>query len=808
MRSLAFDLRDALRSFRHDRAYSLTVILTLALTIGATTAVFSIVNGVLLTPLAYRAPGRLVALREQWREVGNKPFEVNERHVDYWRAHARSFDSLAQYITRPANMTGRGEAAQVTIAHASGSLFDVLRTRAAIGRTLTVADEPEGAAPVITLTDASWRRRFGADPQIVGSAVVLDGTAYTIVGVLPAEFALPEPRANLPVDGVVALRLTAGWVGDHNNQAIGRLRDGVTLDRARAELDVLQGQVSVIATKEAHEPVTLTAAVTPLTEHIVGRARRGLLLLLAAIGAVLLIACSNLANLSLTRTIGRLREAAIRSALGASRGRLIVKALIEQLLLAIVGGALGLWVASLVLRLFIRTAPVDLPRVGEVALDVRVLAFAAAVSIVAGLLVALVPAWRLAGRDVQATLRAQTAAVASDRRSLRSQGTLLALQVALSVTLLVVTALFGASLVRVLNVERGFTADHVLAVDLSMPATRYAQEPVRRAAYDRLLTAVHTLPGVSAVTTTSMLPLRGGGQVNLIVPEGRTWTTAETPSANFRFVAPEFFRTLGLAVRRGRPFTETERDPNKPAPVLISEPTAARLWPGEDPVGKRFARRAINEQSFGVVGVVADARMTSLDQSPPLMVYVPYWWRSRASLSMLIKTEVEPTSLLAGVRRVVHEVDPEIAVGDARPLEQLVDASMASRRYQTQLFVAFGLAALFIAAVGVYSVTSHGVSRRRREMNIRVALGAQTSQVVRLIVSQATTPVIVGLVAGIAGALSIGGAVASLLFEVQARDPLIVIAVVFVVGCVGLATCLLAARQGLAIDPARALRED
>jgi putative ABC transport system permease protein len=808
MRSVAFALRDALRSFRHDRAYTLTIIGTLALTIGATTAVFSVVNGVLLAPLAYDGSDQLVALRERWRETGNRPLNVNDRHANYWREHARSFDSMAQYVTRPANLTGRGEAAQVNIARANATLFDVLRTRAAAGRTLTLADELEGAPDVIALTDTFWRRRFGADPGITGQAVVLDGKPYAIVGVLPAAFALPDQRQNEPVDGFIPLRPTAGWMGDHNNQAIARLRPGVTIEQAHAELDVLQTQIGAIVARDFHEPYTLTSVVGPLTEHIAGRVRRGLLLLLAAIGAVLLIACSNLANLSLTRTLGRLRETAVRSALGASRGSLIGRALTEQLLLAGVGGALGLWVASMALRLFIQTAPVDLPRVSDVTLDVRVLAFTAAVSILAGLLVAVVPAWRLARSDVQATLRAQTAAVASDRRSLRSQGTLLALQVALSVTLLVVTVLFAASLVRVLNVERGFTVDRVLAVDLSLPATRYATESVRQPVYDRLLAVVQAQRGVSAVSTTSVLPLRGPSGTNSIAPEGKTWTMSEMPIANFRFVAPDYFRTLGLAVKRGRSFMDAERDAKRPAPVLISESTSARVWPGEDPIGKRFSRGIPNEQGFEVVGVVGDARMTSLDEPPPLMVYVPYWWRTRPALAMLIKTEVEPTSVLAGVRRAVREVDPDIAVGDARPLEQIVDASTASRRYQTRLFVAFGLAALFIAAVGVYSVTSHGVSRRRREMNIRVALGAQTSQVVHLILRQATTPVIVGLVAGIAGALSVGGVVTSLLFEVRARDPFIVMAVVGVVGCVGLATCVFATRQELAIDPARALREE
>jgi putative ABC transport system permease protein len=807
MRSVATDLRDVLRGFRHDRSYTLTVVFTLALTIGATTAVFSIVNGVLLAPLAYDESNQLVALQERWREAGNLPFNVNDRHANYWREHARSFDSMAQYLVRPANVTGRGEAAQVNIARASATLFDVLRVRAAIGRTLTLADEFEGAPDVIALTDVSWRRRFGADPSIVGQAVVLDGRPYTVVGVLPATFALPDQRRNEPVDGFIPLRPITGWMGDHSNQAIARLRPGITLEQARAELDGLQTQIAAIVAKDFHEPYTLTSEVTPLTEHIAGRARRGLILLLAAIGAVLLIACSNLANLSLTRTLGRLREAAIRSALGASRRRLIVTAMIEQLLLAMLGGALGLWVASLALRVFIETAPVDLPRASEVTLDARVLTFTAAISILAGLLVALVPAWRLARSDVQATLRALSGAVASDRRSLRSQGTLIALQVALSVTLLVVTALLGTSLVRVLNVERGFNADRVLAVDISLPATRYATEDVRQPVYDRLLAAVHTLPGVNAVSTTSVLPLRGQSGSNFIIPDGKNWTMSEMPSANFRYVAPDYFRTLGLTVKRGRSFTDTERDAKRPAPVLISEATAARMWPGEDPLGKRFSRRIPNEQGFEVVGVVGEARMTSLDEQPPLMVYIPYWWRSRPALALLIKTDVEPTSLIAGVRRAVHEVDPEIAVGDARPLEQIVEASTASRRYQTQLFVSFGLAALFIAAVGVYSVTSHGMSRRRREMNIRVALGAQTWQVVHLLLRQTAIPMIVGLVAGSAGALSVGGVVTSLLFDVRARDPLILIAVVGVVGCVGVTTAVFAARRGLLIDPARALRD-
>jgi predicted permease len=812
MRFLTLDLRDALRAFRRDRAYAVTVVLTLALTIGATTAIFSIVNGVLMRPLAYPEPERLVALRENWggRQLAptSTGLEINERHFGYWREHATSFEALATYRSLPANLTGAGEAAQIALVRCSGSIFDVLRAPVALGRTLTPADEPEGAPDVAVIADALWKTRFNADPAIAGKPIVLDGRTYAIVGVLRPDFRLPNELVGAISDVFIPLRVNVGWVGDHNNQGIGRLREGVTLQQARIELDVLQSQVATFARSESTEALTFTSLVIPLGEYIVGRVRQSLLLLLGTVAGVLLIACSNLANLSLTRSLGRARETAVRAALGASRARLIAGALFEHLLLAIVGGALGLLVASTALSLFVRTAPVDLPRVGDVALDARVITFAVAVSLLAGLVVAIIPAWRAGAGRVQTTLRASATAVASDRGAIRSHSLLLMVQVGLSVTLLVVTALLGVSFMRVLNVDRGFNAEHVLAVDLAMPAVRYANEPTRRAAYDRILSAIHALPGVQAASTTSMLPLRGSGQTNFIAKEGNTRAITTLPSANFRFVAPEFFQALGMTIKRGRAFTDTERQPDRPAPALISEATAARLWPGEDALGKRFSRGIPNEQGFQVVGIVVDARTTALDRTPPLMVYLPYWWRSRAALTVLVKTATEPALMLASVRRAVHAIDPEIAVGQSRPLADLVEASLAGRRYQVQLLVTFGAIALFIATIGVYAVASHGISRRRREMNIRVALGARHSHVTGLILWQASRPVIVGLIAGTVGALAAGGILANFLFEVQARDPVIVSAVVAVVGTVSVLACGIATRQGLSIDPAAALRDE
>jgi putative ABC transport system permease protein len=809
MGSLLFDIRDALRALRRDRAYATTVVLTLALTIGATTAIFSIVNGVLLKPLAYRESHRLVSLREVWKQFPGS-LEVNEQHFEYWRQHAKSFDSLAQYITLPANLTGAGEAAQIRVVHGSGSLFDVLQIAPAIGRTITPADESGAQSNVVAITDVLWRERFGGDPAIVGRSISLDGKPYTVVGVLPPDARLPDSD-RLRLDAFVVIRVDddhVGWVGDHNNAAIGRLKPGVTPEQARAELDVLQAQISDIATKQAHEPVSLASVVTPLTEAVVGRARRGLLLLLAAIAAVLLIACSNLANLSLTRTVGRLRDAAIRSALGASRGRLVGRAILEQLMLSVAGGAAGLFIASGALSIFVRTAPIDLPRVTEVALDPIVLAFAAAVSLLTALLVALVPAWRLGGRGVQTTLRAG-GTITADRGGMRTRSALLMLQVALSVMLLVVTTLLTVSFLRVMNVDRGFVADRVLVVDVALPANRYADDALRLTAYDRMLDAIHALPGVVSVTTTSMLPLRGQGQVNFIVAAGDTRPRAAQPTANFRFIGPEYFGALGIRILQGRTFTYAERAAGRLMPALISEPVAARLWPNQDPIGKHFSRGNPDEAGFEVVGVVADARTTSVERTPPLMVYVPYWWRTRASTSLLVKTgAIDSTALVRAIRSAVHQIDPEIAIGQTRPLDQLVDAAFAARRYQMRLFVTFGVVALLIAVIGIYAVTAYGVSRRRREMNIRVAIGASAGHVWRLILRDATVPLGAGVAAGAAGAIALGSVVASLLFEVQARDPFVITGVVALVGAVGVLASAAATRQGLSLDPAAALRDE
>ena len=811
MGTLLVDIRDGLRNLRRDRGFAAVVILTLGITIGASAAAFSIVNGVLLKQLPFPEPDRLVTIREIWKEfVDRMPAApVNERHFEYWRQHNQSFTAVAQYITLPANLTSGGPAAQISVTRSSGTLFDVLRAQPAIGRALTSRDDEPGAPDVVVIGDALWRQRFGGDESILGTAITLDGTPFTVVGVLPPSFRLPSGELLLAtVDAVVPLRITVGWVGDHNNLALGRLANGVTIAAARAELDVLQQQAGEIATRESGTRVTLASIVTPLSESVTGRARRGVIILFAAILAVLLIACANLTNLALTRALSRGRDAALRAALGASRARLLRQAIIDHGILALAGGALGLWIAAAALRVFVQTAPVDLPRLDEIAIDGRVVGFVFLTTLVTAILVSVLPLWHLGGGDPQAALRSGSAGAGQAPSGVRARTALTAFQIAITIALLTVTTLLGVSLRRVLDVDYGFHAEHVLSVPVSLPAARYADDRQRIQVYDRILDAVKSLPGVRAVSSTSLLPMRGEGQVNFVVAAGTNVPRSQQPTANFRFVGPEYFSSLELPVQRGRTFTLADRGEGKPMPAVISQSMAERLWPNDDAVGKEFSRGIDGEAGFEVVGITADARTTQVEHSPPMMAYVPYWWRSRPALSLLVKTDADPLAVAPGIRRVIDRIDSEIAVGQTRPLQQLVDATLAGRVYQARLFIVFGLASLLIATLGVYAVTAYGVSRRRREMNIRVALGAATADVHRLLMRQLAKAVVPGVAFGAAGAIAAGGAAASLLYEVSPREPLILAGVAASVALVAIAASILATRSSLSIDPMAALREE
>jgi predicted permease len=457
------------------------------------------------------------------------------------------------------------------------------------------------------------------------------------------------------------------------------------------------------------------------------------------------------------------------------------------------------------LNLFVRTAPIDLPRVNDVTIDARVLAFAALVTVVAGLSVALLPAWRIGRGDLQAALRGGGHG-STDRGGLRVRSALLTVQVALSVMLLVVNGLFASSFVRLLRVDPGFSTDHVMAVEIAAVASRYPDENARANLYDRILAGTRELSDVSSAAWTSALPLTGETWVDVIARVGETDPALTKPSANYRFIGPEYFKALSMPFTKGRSIEERDRT-HAVTPAVISARAAQITWPGADPIGRQFTRGNPDEH-FEVVGVVVDGHPTALEAESPLMVYVPYWYKNEGKSMLVMRTRSDASAIASEITRVVHTVDPEIAVASVAPLSRVVDKAVGNRRYQMWLFTAFGAIALLIATVGIYATTAYGVSRRRREMNIRVALGARVSQVFTLVLRQTAMPLVAGIAAGALGSLAIGTVVASLLFKVRASDPVVIASVVTLVAIAGGLASATAARQGLRINPVEALRDD
>jgi putative ABC transport system permease protein len=816
MPDLLLDFRDAWRAFRRDRLYAAAIVGTLALTLGAATAVFSIVNGILLRPLGYPDPQALVSIREIVPHIAHRypTLAVTPRHFDVWRTRATSFTSMAQMDWRTSTLTGAGDAAQIRVLRTSGTLFDVLQAPVALGRGLTLADERLDGPRVTVISDSLWRERLHGDTGVLGRVLTIGGTDYTIVGVLPRGYALPALQTlgtggtlSTRVDAIIPFRISLSnfdWMGQFNYGVVARLKNGVTLAQARAEMDVLQATVAEMAKRADREGAELRGWVMPLQETIVGSSARGLVLLLGAVAAVLLIACANLANLTLTRASARMRDAAVRGALGAARWRLVRAALVEQLVLAAIGTAAGIGVAAICLRVFVTTAPLALPRVQDVAIDGRVVAFAGLAGFIAAMTVALLPALKLGRGALESVLR--SGGRGSDRGGRRVRAALLTTQVALSVMLLAVSGLFVSSLTRLLRVDAGFAPEGAVTIEIAPVSSRYPSVEARAALYDRILDRVREISGVTSAAWTSALPLTGETWVDAIARPDRPAPGTARPSANYRFVGPDYFRAVGMPILRGRSIDAADRT-TSPPPAVISSRAAQSLWPNEDAVGREFTR-SDPAVRYRVVGVVADGHVTALDTESPLMVYIPYWTENEGRSVLVVRAQADASAVVASVRRIVRDVDPDVAIAAVAPLQQVVDAAVEGRRYQASLFTAFGGAALLIAILGVYATTAYGVARRTREINIRVALGARASQVFGLVMGQSMAAIGTGVVAGVAGALATSRLIASLLFGVRPRDPVVMGLVIAVVAIAGALAALAAARANLRLDPASALRDE
>lgn len=802
------DLVAALRFFRREPALAALIVLTLALGIAANAAIFSVVNGVLLEPLGYRQPAQLVALQETIPKIAKlyPMIPVNAPAYLAWQRQARSFAGIALINPREMNLTGAGEPALLGAASVTPNLFRVLGVGPSMGRDFLPDANQAGHDHEAILTHGLWRDRFHSDAGIIGRAISLDGNPYVVAGVLPPSFRFPKGTelslVNLGTNVQIFVprvfnkdELTDG--GDFNYAAIGRLKPGVTPAQALAELNVIQAGVS----RAFPGMGEVRAVVEPLRDMIVGPARRGLWLLLAAVLALLLIVCVNLANLLLARATGRRRETAIRGALGAGPGRLLRQALTETILLALAGGAIGLLLAHVALALLLRAAPAGLPRLDEIRLDGPVLWFTFGLSLLAGLLAGVLPAWRMAGADPQEALRTGGARTGEGAGGRRAREALVGFETALTAALLIVAGLLLASFSRLINMPKGFATSNILTVQLNLPTTRYTQGAQRQEFWRRALAATAALPGVQASTMISDLPLSGNDNVNPITVPGDTRPIPEQPLANVRQISPGYFRMLGIPLLSGRELTAAD----KGKPVAVISASAARAaWPGRNAVGQLFRRGDPHDTPTQVVGVVADTRGITLLDPPGLMVYVPYSGNSTGAL--LLKTSLPPDSLAPEVRRAIWNIDSSLPVPAMESMRKIVAESVAPRRFQMILVLLFAGAALLLACLGIYGVVSYSVARRRQEIGVRVALGARPGDLHRMILRQGMAPVAIGLVIGVAGALALGRGLASLLFEVRPSDPTTLASVVIVLAAVAVAACWAPAHRAAHAEPTRALR--
>jgi len=814
MDTLLQDIRLGVRRLLNSPGFAALAILTLGLGIGANTVIFSIVNGALLRPLAYRKPQQLYVVREVVPELAQTypTLPVNLASFRIWQRECATLEDVA--IVEPWSMilTGHGDAAEISGARASANLLNVLGVRPALGRTFLPQEDNPGNDHVVILSYGFWRQRFNGDRNVVGEGIMLDGTSYQVIGVLPASFRFPKsdqlgPLTEFPpqINYVKPLGLDAAqWspFGDFDFAAIARLKPGISAAQALAELNVVQAQIA----KSRNQGMGLRAELLPMERQVVGSARPGLLLLLGATGAILLIVCLNLANLLLARIPGRLHEVAIRKALGASRSRLARQMLTETVLLAVIGGSLGIALAHYGLHWLIAAAPTNLPRVDEVGLDVRVLWFSVAVSALTGIVFGFLPALALAQSDPQQSLKAGAATMTENRRARRLRSSLIGVEVGIGTLLLITAGLLTMSMIHLLDVDKGFMTEHVMAADVNLPPQSYREQNQKVEFYEKVLQQVQALPGVNEAAWISKLPLEGQEQVDDIDVPGRVLPETQRPLANYRYVTPEYFQAMGIRLLQGRLIEAADQD--RPV-AIISESVAQKVWPGADPLGKDF-RPGEDPQwpPVHVIGVVADIRTVALDEPPLLMIYEPIGnpkWRGM-SASLVVRSTILPTSLNSALRNAIHSVDSQVPIVHLRPMQQIISESVSVRRFQLGLASLFGLSALSLAALGIYGVVGYSVARRRQELGIRMALGANRSDLQTLVLLQGMSPIMVGWMSGVAASFIAGFLIRSLLFEVTARDPLTIGLASIVVLATAATACYVPACRAAKVDPMGALR--
>jgi len=816
MDALLADVRFALRQFSKRPLFTLVVVVTLALGIGGNAAIFTVADQVLLQPLPYGQPDRLVRIYTQFPGLGFDKFWTSAPELLELAQWNRSYEAVGAWASGSVNVSGGDRPLRVPAALANAAFFDVLGVPAERGRWFNAEEDGPNADPVVVLSHDLWQRAFGGDPDIVGKTAVVDGVTRTVVGIAPPGFDIADsgieawaPLALDPAD--------PGGRGGHYLNVVARLAPGVSLVDAREGMTALLTRWEETFPDTHHpNPKSHAMVIYPLRDEVVGNARTPLLLLLGAVGFVLLIACANVANLMLARAEGRKREIAVRASLGAERGRLVRQFLTESVVLALTGAVVGLGLAWAGLKAVLAANPDAVPRAAEVGLDGRTLAFTAAVAVATGLLFGLAPALRARAGNLFASLKEGGRSTGGVSTHALRRGLVVA-EVTLATMLVLGAGLLLRSFWTLQQVNPGFQSGGALSFQIELPRTAYPESAGVRSFYDRLLAEIRALPGVETAAAMSDLPpVR---ELNANDTEFEGVETGPDLPANvdyYQIVTPGAFQAMRIPIVAGRSFRDTDTAGSPPV-VVINQTLAERYYPGQDPIGKRIRRGWFGDDEpwFTVVGVAADVKQDGLDKpSGTELCFLASQWDNVEQLQpprsfyVVVRTAGDPLALAPAVRDAVRRLDPTIPLADLAPLERVVARSLQRSRFLTLLAAVFAAMALLLAAVGTYGVLAYSVEERRHEVGVRMALGATARDVLRLVVGQGMRPVVIGLALGLAGALLTGRLLKSQLYAVAPTDPLTWAAVPVVLVAVALAACLLPGRSATRVDPAVALRQE
>jgi putative ABC transport system permease protein len=797
------DLRYAFRQLIKSPGFAAVTIITLALGIGACTAIFSVVNAVLLRPLDYPDPARLVVIRET--QLPEFPeFSVSPPNYLDWEKQTKSFENLAAYTASRLNLTGEGEPQQLVGVKATKHYFDAYGIKPALGRTFLPEEDAPGKNHVVVLSYPFWHRVFGGAADVVGRPIELNGEPYTVVGVAPPGFGIASkvdawiPMAFDPKETANETR------GAHYLNVAGRLRTGVTVAQAEAELKVLAAQ---LATQYPDSNKGWSIFMAPMQDYSVRDVRAVLYTLLGAVGCVLLIACANIANLLLARATARHREISIRAALGASRARLVRQLLTESVLLALCGGVAGMLFARWGLDALLALAPTSLPRVSDIRLDTGVLIFSLALSVITGLVFGIAPAWLAARADVNEALKQSSRGSTEGGVRGRLRSALVVVEVTFALMLLGGAGLLARSFIQLAHVDPGFAPENATLLRLSLPQKKYALPEQQTAFADALLERVRTLPGVQAVGLTHAMPLMGDYVLGFNIEGRPAIAPSDLPNTNYYAVTPDYFHAMGIRLVRGRVFTAQD-DAKAPRVAVINETLARQHFPNEDPIGKRINITNGPDTWREIVGIVGDIKQYGVDKTTSSQAYEPFAQVPFSSLYVVIRTSGSPAALLGAIRPTVYAVDKDQPIGAIRPLEEIVADSIARQRFAMTLLTVFSLVALVIAAVGIYGVMAYTVVQRTGEFGIRMALGAQRRDVLRLVLAHGGKLVGLGLLIGLVATLAVSRTMAAMLFKTSAQDPLTLGTITLLLAAVALLACLLPASRATKVNPIEALRTE